>query len=462
MTDFLNNKYFRFGIAAVIYFLWVIWVGSYWLLIGLGVVFDIYVTKKVNWSFWKKREGVNNTFIEWLDALIFAVIAVTLINIFLFQNYRIPTGSMEKSLRIGDHLFVSKVAYGPRMPNTPIAFPFTQHTIPIIKTRSWSNIITRPYKRLAGFGEVERFDPVVFNFPAGDTVAIQQQVTAYEELVRSQALNMEDADRYSGLPGRTKEQYWAMARDKIWDQYDIMYRPVDRRENYVKRCVGLPGDVISVKGGLLYVNDEEIPDNGKQQTGYWVTTNGTRINPKAFERLNIALSDQNLAAGSTYLLQLTKENASIIEGFANVNEVKQDLRRPGEYGSHIFPNNPLYPWNEDYFGPLMIPAKGTTVKIDTSNICFYSRIIDVYEDNDLEVANGKILVNGNEADSYTFKMDYFWMMGDNRHNSADSRYWGFVPEDHIVGKPKFIWLSIDKEAKGVKRIRFKRMFRKIV
>lgn len=461
MIDFLRNRYFRFAIAAIIYSLWVIWVGGYWLLIGLVVVFDIYITKKVNWSFWKKREGQNSAFIEWLDALIFAVIAVTLINIFLFQNYRIPTGSMEKSLRIGDHLFVSKVAYGPRLPNTPIAFPFTQHTIPVIKTKSWSNIITRPYKRLKGFGIVERFDPVVFNFPAGDTVVVQNQVTAYEEILRSEAQAMEDSDRYSGRKGLSKEGYHRLAREKIWKENDVIYRPVDRRENYVKRCVGIPGDYISVKGGLLFVNDEEVQDNGRQQTSYWVTTNGTRINPKTFERLNIAQTDINMASGSTYLLHLTRENAEAISRFANVNEVRPNLRRPGEYGAHIFPHNPEYPWNEDYYGPLWMPEAGSTIKLDSSNIDFYSRIIDVYEDNDLEIRDGLFYINGELSDSYTFKMNYYWMMGDNRHNSADSRYWGFVPEDHIVGKPKFIWLSIDKEAKGLKRIRFKRMFRGI-
>jgi signal peptidase I len=461
MIDILRHKYFRFAIAAIIYILWVLWVGSFWLLIGLGVLFDIYISKKVNWSFWKKRDGKNSAFIEWLDALIFAVIAVTLINIFLFQNYRIPTGSMEKSLRIGDHLFVSKVAYGPRLPNTPIAFPFTQHTIPVIKTKSWSNLITRPFKRLAGFGDLERFDPVVFNFPAGDTVVLQQQSLAYEDILRDVALRLGENDRYSGLGMRSEEFYMAQAREQIWKESDIIYRPVDRRENYVKRCVGLPGDIVSIKGGVLFVNDKEIEDNGRQQTSYWVTTNGTRINPKAFERLNMAMTDQMLVNGSSYLLHMTKENANIISGFANVNEVKQDLRRPGEYGSHIFPHTPEYPWNEDYFGPLWIPEKGSEVKLDSLNINLYKRIIDVYEENDLEINDGEIIINGEVADRYTFKMDYYWMMGDNRHNSADSRFWGFVPEDHIVGKPKFIWLSIEKEAKGLKRLRFHRMFRRI-
>lgn len=461
MLDILKNKYFKFAIVAILYILWVIWVGNYWLLAGLVIVFDIYVTKKVNWAFWKKREGPNSTFIEWLDALIFAVIAVTLINIFLFQNYRIPTPSMEKSLKVGDHLAVSKVAYGPRLPNTPIAFPFTQHTIPIIKTRSWSNLITAPYKRLKGFGDVKRFDVVVFNFPAGDTVVIENQATAYDEIVRSEARSMENYDSYMGTGTRTKEEYLARAREEIWNSSDIIYRPVDRRENYVKRCVGLPGDTITIKGGVLYVNNQKEEILETQQMNYWVRTNGTRINPKAFERLDIYKSDQNMISGNMYLLPLTKSNADEISNFRNVDEVKKDLRRPGEYGVVIFPHNPYYPWNEDYFGPLWIPEKGSTVKLDSNNISIYRRIIDVYENNDLDVKGARIYINGEESDTYTFKMDYYWMMGDNRHNSADSRYWGFVPEDHIVGKPKLIWLSINKEASGLKKIRLRRMFHRV-
>ncbi|HKL67370.1 MAG TPA: S26 family signal peptidase [Bacteroidales bacterium] len=458
MPDILKNKYFKFAIVAIIYILWVIWVGNYWLLFGLAVIFDIYITKKVNWSFWKKREGPNNTFIEWLDALIFAVIAVTLINIFLFQNYRIPTPSMEKSLRVGDHLFVSKVAYGPRLPNTPIAFPFTQHTIPIIKTRSWSNLVTAPFKRLKGFGDVERFDAVVFNFPAGDTVVLQNQVTAYEEILRSEQQRLKNYDQYTSGNTRTDKEYERMAREEVWKNNDIIYRPVDRRENYVKRCVGIPGDTLEIRGGVLFVNGKEIEPIDTQQTNYWVQTDGTRINPKAFERLDIYKSNQNMVSGTMYLLPLTESNAEKLRTFRNVKEVKKQLRRPGEYGAHIFPHNPYYPWNEDYFGPLWIPAKGATVKLDSNNISIYRRIIDVYEDNDLEVDGNSFKINGEETDSYTFKMDYYWMMGDNRHNSADSRFWGYVPEDHIVGEPKFIWLSVDKEASGLKKIRLRRMF----
>jgi signal peptidase I len=459
MNKIFSHKYFRFAIPAVIYLLTVIWIGNYWLLIGLAVVFDIYITEKVNWSFWKRRDGKNNTFIEWLDALIFAVIAVSLINIFLFQNYRIPTGSMEKSLLIGDHLFVSKIAYGPRMPNTPIAFPFTQHTLPITKSKSWSDLIHWPYKRLAGVGIVKNNDPIVFNFPAGDTVVVENQVTSYYEIVRSAARDLKFRDYSSAQTGKSDAQYLDLARKDIRERYNIIYRPVDRRDNYVKRCIGIPGDTIFIKEGTVFVNGKQVPENGTQQTNYVVNTNGTTVNPKAFERLSISRADQQSYMGA-YILPLTKANAETISKFSNVTEVKPMFERAGEFAPQIFPYSKVLKWNEDNFGPLWIPAKGITVKIDTSNIGIYERIIDVYENNDLRIEGDKILINNVPADSYTFKMDYYWMMGDNRHNSADSRYWGFVPEDHIIGKPKFIWLSIDKEASGLKKIRWSRMFMK--
>jgi signal peptidase I len=461
MKEFLSKKYTRFGIAAVIYLLIVIWIGNYWLLLGLGIIYDLYVTEKVNWTFWKKRHGKNSTFIEWLDALIFAVIAVTLINIFLFQNYRIPTPSMEKSLLVGDHLFVSKLAYGPRMPNTPLAFPFTQNTMPMTKGQSWSNLVLWKYKRLVGCGRVKNNDPIVFNFPAGDTVVLEETTTSYYEIVRRSARDLRARDIYSGSPAKPEGYYMKIARDEIKSRYTIIYRPVDRRDNYVKRCIGIPGDSLTIKEGVVSVNGKVVPENSTQQTTYVVQTNGTTINPKAFERMNIYKSDQAMISGSAYLLPLTKSNAETIGRFSNVTEVASVVARKGEFAPHIFPYSAVYGWNEDNYGPIWIPAKGATVKLDTSNLCLYERIIDVYEANDLRVEGDKIYINNKPADSYTFKMDYYWMMGDNRHNSADSRYWGFVPEDHIVGKPKFIWLSLDKEAKGLKSIRFNRMFMKV-
>ena len=450
-----------FAIAAIIFLLVVIWIGNYWLLLGLPVIYDIYVSKKVNWTFWKRRDRKNSAFIEWLDAIIFAVIAVTLINIFLFQNYRIPTPSMEKSLLVGDHLFVSKLAYGPRMPNTPVAFPFTQHTMPITKSKSWSDIIYWPYKRLAGLGHVKHNDPIVFNFPAGDTVVVEDQVTSYYEIVRRTARELQARDNFGNPSPRPAEYYIPMARKEIWDRYEVIYRPADRRDNYVKRCIALPGDTMTIISGEVFINGKPVPENKTQQTTYIIGTNGTTINPKAFERLGISRSDVNMLSGSAYYIPLTKDNAETISKFTNVISVTPVFARKGEYAPQIFPYNPSLGWNEDNYGPLWIPKKGVTVKIDTSNIYLYDRIIDVYEENDFRAENGRIYINGTESDTYTFKMNYYFMMGDNRHNSADSRWWGFVPEDHIVGKPKLIWLSLNKEGKGFNKIRLRRMFMRI-
>jgi signal peptidase I len=458
MNRLLTKKNIRFAIVAFIYLLVVIWIGNYILLLGLAVIYDMYITEKVNWTFWKKRNGKNSAFVEWLDALIFAVIAVSLINIFLFQNYRIPTPSMEKSLLVGDHLFVSKLAYGPRMPNTPIAFPFTQNTMPLTGGKSWSDLIHWKYRRLLGAGHVKNNDPIVFNFPAGDTVVLEETTTSYYEIVRRRARDLKDLDN---LKDRKPDSfYYDQARKDIWSKYTVVYRPVDRRDNYVKRCIGIPGDSVTIKRGILYVNGKVVPDNGTQQTTYAVSTNGTSINPKAFERLDISKSDQTMISGSQYLLPLTKGNAETISKFTNVTDVSAVYTSKGEFAQHIFPYSPTFGWNEDNYGPIWIPVKGATVNIDTMNLCLYERIIEVYEHNKLKVDRNTIYINDKPATSYTFKMNYYWMMGDNRHNSADSRYWGFVPEDHIVGKPKFIWLSLDKEAKGFKSIRWSRMFMK--
>jgi signal peptidase I len=254
--------------------------------------------------------------------------------------------------------------------------------------------------------------------------------------------------------------YQQIARKEIWAKYTVIYRPVDRRDNYVKRCIGIPGDTVTIKRGVLYVNGKIVPDNGTQQTTYAVSTNGTSINPKAFERLDISKSDQTMISGAQYLLPLTKGNADAMSKFTNVTAVSPIYTSKGEFAPHIFPYSPFYGWNEDNYGPIWMPVKGAMVTIDTSNLCLYERIINVYEHNALRVEGSTIYINNKPATNYTFKMNYYWMMGDNRHNSSDSRYWGFVPEDHIVGKPKFIWLSLDKEARGFKSIRWSRMFMK--
>lgn len=455
--NILKNNYFKFGIAAIFYILWVIWVGNFWLLIGLGIIFDIYVTKKVNWAFWKKRNKENSAFVEWLDALIFAVIAVTLINIFFFQNFRIPTGSMEKSLLIGDHLFVSKLSYGPRLPNTPLSFPFTQHTLPLVKSKSYLEWIKWPYKRLAGFSKIKNNDIVVFNFPAGDTVVFENQAQSYYSIIRSEALRLKEFEIRQHDSTRQDDYYWNRARQQVMENKTIVYRPVDRRDNYIKRCVGIPGDILKIKEGKLLINGNEQGPFEHQQLNYMVNTT-SRINPKAFDRLDIALSDRHSFSANLYILPLTKNNAEKLKEFKNVKSLQKILKEPGEYAKYIFPHDPMYPWNEDNFGPITIPAKGTTVQLTLKTLPLYERIIEAYEGNDLEVNKDQILINGNPASEYTFKMDYYWLMGDNRHDSADSRFWGFVPEDHIVGRPVIIWLSLDKDKKFLGKIRWNRFF----
>ena len=460
MENIFQRKNIKFFIVSFIYIVVVIWIGNWLFLIGLGVIYDLYVSRKINWTFWKKKEGKNSSFIEWLDALIFAVIAVSLINIFLFQNYKIPTGSMEKSLLIGDRLFVSKIAYGPRMPITPLAFPFTQNTMPLTKGKSWSDIIHLSYRHLAGFGKIRNNDPVVFNFPEGDTVVVEDQVTSYYEIVRSTARSIKQKDLALKSALKSEDYYLMLARNEVRTKNHIIYRPVDRTDNYVKRCVGIPGDSVTIRKGDLYVNGKLVPENSTQQTDYIVQTNGNSINPKAFERLSISREDQVTIEGGRYLLPLTKSNADALSKFTNVTAVTPFLADRGDYVPVIFPHKPSIKWNEDNFGPLWIPSKGSEVKIDTSNLCLYERIIKVYEHNDLKVEGSTIYINNKPADNYKFKMNYYWMMGDNRHKSADSRYWGFVPEDHIVGKPIFIWLSTDKELQGLRKIRFNRILKK--
>ncbi len=454
-----RNKYLRFAVAAILYILWVIWTQEYWLFVGLAVIFDIYITKKVNWSFWKKRNKKNSTFIEWLDALIFAVIAVTFINIFFFQNYKIPTGSMEKTLLKGDHLFVSKLTYGPRIPQTPLHFPFAQNTMPLTqKTNSYLTWIQWPYKRLEGLRDIERNDIVVFNFPAGDTVVLGYTNMSYESILRDKAIDMTKQDVREGESIKSKQYYFRLAREYVKDNFDIAVRPVDRRDNYIKRCVALPGDTLKIINTQVYINGEKQEEIENLQFLYKIKTRGHGINPKALERIGVPPEDSKMSAKGTLLLPLTDENVRDIKNFKNVVSIDKIILPKNDYRYNIFPHDPRYPWNQDNFGPIVIPKKGVTVKLSTKNLSFYERIIRVYEHNDLEVREGKIYINGKETDRYTFKMNYYWMMGDNRHDSLDSRFWGFVPDDHIVGGPVFIWLSIDKNKSFLKKIRWDRMF----
>ena len=374
LKEFTRNRWTKFIFWALLYVIWVIWLGNFWWLLGLGVIFDIFITKKVHWNFWKKRykEGEKRSAAnEWLDAVIFAVIVVSFINIFFFQAFKIPSSSMERTLYTGDHLFVSKLTYGPRLPQTPLTVPFTHNVI--FGKESYSTLIQKDYKRLKGFRNVRRGDIVVFGFPNGDTVLRKAPSEDYYSLCR--------------FYGKQKV---------VSSLGPVIARPADKVDHYVKRCVAVPGDTLEIREGLVWI------DGVKQET---------------YPGMQIS---------------------------RNIEKVQSDYRE-------IFPFSPDYTWTRDEFGPLWIPEKGATVQLTRENLPLYERIIRVYEHSSVEEA----LVAG----SYTFKQDYYFMMGDNRHNSLDSRYWGFVPEDHIVGRPVVIWLSTDEGKRFPKNIRWGRFIK---
>ncbi len=441
MNSILSNKWFKFGSAAFLYLLWVIWLSNYWWLIGLPIIFDIYITEKVHWAFWKKKNppnGRQTKLVEWIDAIIFAVIAASFIRMFFIEAYTIPTSSMEKSLLVGDYLFVSKTAYGPKTPNSPLSFPFVHNTMPFSATKkSYSELWRQSYKRLPGWGKIKNDDVVVFHFPEGDTVALRMQNQSYYQLVRS------------------------YGRERVWNDErsfgNVISRPVDKRENYIKRCVGIPGDLIEIRDGLLFVNEKAQEHKKGYQYNHLVKTTAT-LNPRSLDRLGLANDDRQAYSNNQYIFPLTAGMVNELKTFSNVTDIEQIMDARDRWDPNSFPADRRFPWNVDNFGPLQIPAKGSTVGLTVDNLPLYDRIIRVYEGNELEVVEDRILINGVEASSYTFAMDYYWMMGDNRHNSADSRYWGFVPEDHIVGKASFIWLSLDKDRSLPSNIRLKRLF----
>ena len=443
LKEIYHNKWVRLGFWSILYVLWVIWLGNYWWLFGLIPIFDYHITHKVKWLFWKKeyKEGEkHNALLDWLDAIIFAVVVVTFINTFFFQAFKIPSSSMESSLYTGDHLFVSKLAYGPKMPQTPLTIPFTHNVI--AGKESYSKLIQSDYKRLKGFGEVEVGDYVVFGFPHGDTVLTKAPADDYYMLSRT------------------------IGREEITRAYGpLKIRPSDKKDHYVKRCVAVAGDTLEIRNGQVYINGTAQEVWPGVQNSYTVVTNGQKINPKHLDDLGVNLRElaytQNLP-GYPYM-PLTAEMLEKVNRMPNVVSVTQNIDAyPPDYPDSwltIFPFSSQYRWTRDNFGPLWIPAKGTEVELTLENLPLYERIITAYEGNKLEVKDGVIYIDGEEAQSYRFAQDYYFMMGDNRHNSLDSRYWGFVPEDHIVGKPALIWLSIDGNKKFPNNIRWRRFFK---
>ena len=443
LKELYHNKWVRFGFWTVLYVLWVIWLGNYWWLFGLIPIFDGHITKKVKWLFWKKdyKEGEErNALLEWLDAIIFAVVVVTFINTFFFQAFKIPSSSMESSLYTGDHLFVSKLAYGPKMPQTPLTIPFTHNVIG--GKESYSTLIQSDYKRLKGFGHVETGDYVVFAFPHGDTVLVKDPAADYYTYVRT------------------------LGRDYTIRKYGpLKVRPSDKKDHYVKRCVASAGDTLEIRNGQVYVNSQAQEVWPGVQNSYTVVTDGQRINPVNLDKLGLNIRELwfHPELPGYPAMPLTAEMLEKIKVYPNVVSVEQNIDSyppdfPDSYVT-IFPFAENYRWTRDNFGPLWIPQKDAEVELTIANLPLYERIITAYEGNSLQVKDGAIYINGEETQSYTFKQDYYFMMGDNRHNSLDSRYWGFVPEDHIVGKPALIWLSIDGNKKLPNNIRWRRFFK---
>lgn len=463
-----RKQWIRFGVVLALYLLFIIWLKSWLGIVVIPFIFDAYITKKIPWTWWKKSKNKTVlTVMGWVDAIVFALVAVYFVNLYFFQNYVIPSSSLEKSLLVGDYLFVSKMSYGARVPQTPLHMPLTQHTMPIFNCKSYLEWVKWDYKRVDGLGKVQLNDIVVFNFPAGDSVATALQAEDIYRLSYQAGKELSKPIDMSGLSLEDQrlvfDYYYQVGRKYINDNPqsfgEIVVRPVDRRENYVKRCVGLPGQILQIENRVIYLDGKANKEPDNVQYRYFVHTKGMLPDDLCHE---LGISKEDLAGyytdESVYNMPLTAKAKDAL--LARKDIVTAIENTPDDDAGGLYPLNKLTGWTVDNYGPIWIPKKGETIELSLDNLPLYERPIHAYEGNALEVKDGKIFINGEETTNYTFKMDYYWMMGDNRHNSADSRFWGFVPEDHIVGKPIFIWLSLDQDRGWFDgKIRWNRLFK---
>lgn len=452
-------------VACVLYVAFLVWIQSWWGVVVLPFIFDAYVTKKINWGWWKDLEDpILRTVMSWVDAIVFALVAVYFVNIYFFQNYTIPSSSLEKSLLVGDYLFVSKMTYGPRVPQTPLHAPLCQHTLPMGLGKSYIEGIQWDYKRVTP-KPIALNDIVVFNYPAGDTIAQEFQNTDYYRLCKELYMyNLEVPENLDSMSALEQYQFYNYAI-QVGSDYikgnpgqfgKVSWRPVDRRENYVKRCVGLPGQTLEIRDHIIYLDGEANKEPYDVQYNYDVVLK--RNLPESLIK-ELGISYEDLAALRQFgNMPLTSKAKAALE--ARQDLVESITYHNQEETEALYPLNGHTGWTCDNYGPVWIPAKGESIQLTVENLPIYERPIRIYEGNELQVTeDGRILINGKETSEYTFKMDYYWMQGDNRHNSADSRYWGFVPEDHIVGKPLVVWLSMDPDRGGLGAIRWNRLFR---
>ena len=378
---------------------------------------------------------------NWADPIIFAVVAASIIRGFFFEAFTIPTSSLEKSLMVGDFLFVNKVCYGAKVPQTPMAFPFAHHTLPFTTgTQSYLEWLKLPYMRLPGYSKPKNGEIVVFNYPDGDTVTIgTQQYTSYYEMVRRFGYtNMNNPNFKVDLGGMSIKNGKKVGR------------PVDKREHYVKRCVGIAGDKLEIKDGELYINDKKqaMPEHAQHFYDVKVLNSVLQIDEEFLDQRDIYVTEAypkgNIGDTSIFAFNMPADVAQQLKNTPGIMDVKKQIDPKGEYSSSIFPHNPKFPWNNDNFGPITLPKEGMTVSIDTNNLCIYEKMLSTYDNgiHQITTSGAQVLYDGKPITSYTFKQDYYWMMGDNRHNSADSRSWGVVPFDHVVGRPVFVWFSM--------------------
>ncbi|MBL0334471.1 MAG: signal peptidase I [Chitinophagaceae bacterium] len=382
---------------------------------------------------------------EWVDAAIFAVVAATLIRTFVFEAYTIPSGSMEKTLLIKDFLFVSKLSYGPRIPNTPLSFPFVHNYMPIGNGKSYSTLIELPYIRWFA-SSPKRGDVVVFNFPAGDTVIHKdkfESANPYYDIKRMAAAGSIEAKEILSDPGN----------------YPVVVHPVDKTDNYIKRCVGIAGDTLEVRDQKVFINGQEQATPPHSERNYEVETNpGYVLTKEGLSDIGVKIyetdesSDLVPFTGNRYVINMTADEKVKLEKSGWAKSIKYYYQNTPE-PIKIFPYDTLHKWSADNYGPIWIPKKDAVLTLTPENYSVYQRTIRFYEKNDFEMKDGKFYVNGKETSTYTFKLDYYWMMGDNRQGSQDSRFWGFVPEDRIVGKAWMIWFSWEGGP------RWKRLFR---
>lgn len=423
-----------------------LWLGRYWLLLFNLILFDWIVTRRVRWQFWHRynSKGRLSLVSEWIDAMVFAFLAAWLIRTFLLEAFTIPTASMYRTLYAGDFVFVSKLHYGPRTPITPVAMPFAQHTLPFTEsTPSYSTAWQLPYRRLKGFSQIKRNDVIVFNYPEGDTVAsLYQSDVSYYQLCKNYGRQQVRND-----PARFGE---------------IVYRPLDRRETFVKRCIALPGDTLQIIHGTVYVNGVQLPETSGVTYQHIINTSSPLLHTDDFGTDGSPEAEYMNQAGNFVNLPLTQLQAVAIGKCDKVKAIRRYENAVFSYATpEVFPFSPCCRWTEDNYGPLVIPSRGDTIWLTPENLAISARIITAFEGHTLAVNGSQILIDGTQTDYYIPKLNYYFTLGDNRHNSSDSRYWGFVPEDHVVGKAVLIWLSKDNNRPFPGNIRWNRMMRRI-